>query len=254
MLPFNRIFPILFLVVATGSSGIAQDSTAKTDKWRKNVIRYDLSGGLLFGIDRYVVFGYERVLGPHQSISLNVGVVGLPGLISINTDSFSLSKDSKNSGYNASLDYRFYLAKENKYQPPHGLYIGPYISYNYFQRGNDWGWRQGSGSQQTVNTTTDLYIFTVGGELGYQFVVWKRLAIDLVMIGPGFSRYSLKARINSPVSEENRQQLQDAMQQLLTQKFPGMNYVFSGKEFDANGKIGTWNVGYRYIVHIGFVF
>src|SRR5262249_16471703 len=64
----------------------------------KNVIRYNLSGALIFGFDRYIVFGYERVIRPNQSISVNFGGVKLPKLISINTDSFSLQKDTKSNG------------------------------------------------------------------------------------------------------------------------------------------------------------
>src|SRR4051812_12899038 len=87
----------------------------------KNVVRYNLSGPLLFGFDKYVIFGYERVVNARQSFSINIGGVGLPSLVSLNTDSFYLQKDVKNTGYNISVDYRFYLSKENKYAPPHGI-------------------------------------------------------------------------------------------------------------------------------------
>jgi len=46
----------------------------------------------------------------------------------------------------------------------------------------------------------------------------------------------------------------DALKQLITQKFPGMNYVFVHKEFDANGAMRTNTIGFRYIVHIGYNF
>lgn len=241
-------------LLAAGAAARGQDSIRASHRPYKNVIRYDLSGALLFGIDKYLVFGYERVLGPHQSISLNIGPASLPKLISIATDSFALSSDKKRSGFNISLDYRFYLAKENRYDPPHGLYIGPYISYNHFHRENDWSYTHGSSSQQVISTSTDFHIYTIGGEIGYQFVVWKRLAIDLIMIGPGFSRYNLHADIRNTLSDDAKQQVQSALKQIITQKFPGMNYVFSDKQFDANGRIRTWDVGYRYIIHIGFVF
>src|ERR1700754_2247671 len=105
----------------------------KPEKWRKNIIRYNLSGGLLFGLGDYVVIGYERVVNARQSFSINIGPSSLPKLVNFTTDSFSLQKDLKNSGFNVSVDYRFYLTKENKYAAPHGLYIGPYTSYNHFQ-------------------------------------------------------------------------------------------------------------------------
>jgi len=91
--------------------------------------------------------------------------------------------------------------------------------------------------------------------LGYQFVFWKRVTLDLVLVGPGFANYKLHSTSSGvDLSDENRTQLQDAVEQLLTQKFPGMNYVFSEKTFDADGRINTWSVGYRYLMHIGFRF
>jgi hypothetical protein len=256
MRQINRYLPVVVLLFVISRPAMAQDSMqtvhAKPEKQYKNVIRYDLSGALLFGIDKYAVFGYERVIGPHQSISINVGPASLPKFIAIVTDSFSLSKDTKRSGFNVSVDYRFYLAKENRYAPPHGLYIGPYVSFNKFNRSNDWN--SDSSSQSPITTNTDLQIWTVGGEIGYQFIVWKRLAIDLIMIGPGISNYNLHTSIENTLSEASKEQIQSALKQLLTQKFPGMNYVFSDKQFDASGNIRTWSAGYRYIIHIGFVF
>ena len=74
------------------------------------------------------------------------------------------------------------------------------------------------------------------------------------MFGPGFGIYNYKAKFESNVSAESKEQLLDGLEQLLTQKFPGMNYVFSDEEFDANGVMKTNTIGYRYMVHIGFAF
>jgi len=40
----------------------------------------------------------------------------------------------------------------------------------------------------------------------------------------------------------------------LTQKFPGMNFVFADKEISSDGVMKTNTIGYRYIIHIGFAF
>ena len=76
--------------------------TSRPIKDFKNVIRYNLSGPLIFGFD-YLVLGYERVLGKNRSFSINVGQATFPKLISIFTDSFSINRDRKNSGYNVSV-------------------------------------------------------------------------------------------------------------------------------------------------------
>src|SRR3954471_16621462 len=98
----------------------------------KNVVRYNLSGALLFGFSKYIVLGYERVLSPKSSISVNFGTAALPKIISLVTDSFQTKKEGKRKGFNVSIDYRFYLSKETKFAAPHGVYIGPYYSYNHF--------------------------------------------------------------------------------------------------------------------------
>jgi hypothetical protein len=46
----------------------------------------------------------------------------------------------------------------------------------------------------------------------------------------------------------------DGLKQLLTQKFPGMNFAFADKEINANGVMNTNTLGYRYIMHIGYAF
>jgi hypothetical protein len=230
------------------------DSIKTPPKNLKNVIRYNLSGALLFGVDRYVVFGYERVINRKQSISMNVGRATLPKLVAIITDSFSLNKDAKNTGKNFSIDYRFYLAKENKYLPPHGLYIGPYYSFNLFERDNEYAFKRANGTTVTGNTDTKLKIHTVGFELGYQLVFWKRLALDLVLIGPGVSGYNVNAKLSSSLTDAEKDQLRAAIQKVLTQRFPGLNYVLEDNELNSSGVMNTTSIGYRYIIHIGFAF
>ena len=248
---FHFQFLLLPLLVVNICS--AQVDSVKQMRQYKNVIRYNLSGALIFGFDRYIVFGYERVIKPNQSISVNVGGVKLPKLISINTDSFSLQKDSKSNGLNISVDYRFYLGKENKYPAPRGAYIGPYYSFNSFTRDNEWAYTN-SSSNSSVATHTTLNINTIGFQFGYQLILWKRLALDFALVGPGVGFYKYKASFGTNVSVENREELIDGLKQLLTQKFPGMNFVFADKQIDAEGVMKTNTLGYRYIIHIGFAF
>jgi hypothetical protein len=248
----------IILLTVLSYSNLAYNQEANTDSmWKKsykNVVRYNISGALLFGFDKYAIFGYERVINPHQSFSINFGGVGLPKLASINTDSFSLSKDVKNTGFNISADYRFYLSHENKYYAPHGVYIGPYVSYNHFNRSTDWAFHQNDSSQKLVSTELEFNIFTAGAELGYQFVFWKRLTLDMVLIGPGISTYNLTAKLDGDLTDEQRQNLQNVIKQVIDQKFPGMNYVFADKQFNSHGVLNTTSIGFRYLIHIGFAF
>lgn len=246
---------LLFVCLSIYAS--AQKYDYKTDSaWQhayKNVVRYNVSGAMLFGADKFVIFGYERVLSPHRSFSINFGKVAFPKIAAINTDSFNLSKNQSTSGYNISVDYRFYLPNENKHFAPRGIYIGPYYSYNHFERENQWDYKNANANSY-VKTNTKFDIHTVGFELGYQFIFWKRLSLDLVMIGPGVGFYDLGVKFDSNIDAETKEQLLDGLKQLLTQKFPGMNFVFADKEINSNGALRTTSLGYRYMIHIGFNF
>jgi len=233
---------------------VVVDTAIKQGKHYKNVIRYNLSGPILFGFTNNVVVGYERLIGKRQSISVNFGKVSFPKIIEINTDSISVSKDIKNTGVNFSIDWRFYLMKENKYQTPHGVYIGPYYSYNDYERTNDFSLKRPSGMIDVAHTESDFDIHTFGLELGYQFVLWRRLTLDLLMIGPGISSYKLISRISDNLSSEDNEKVREALKQVLTQRFPGMNFVFEDKQLSADGILSKWDIGFRYLIHIGFLF
>jgi hypothetical protein len=222
---------------------------------RKNVVRYNLSAAALFGFDKAVILGYERVINPHQTISVNFGKTALPKLINIDTDSFSVSKDVKNTGFNFSLDYRFYLRKENRDYAPHGLYLGPYYAFTQLKRETNWTGKQGSGDNQEATVTADWNWNVVGVEMGYQFVFAKRITLDFVLVGPGVAWYDLKAKAEGQLlTDEDREQLLDAAIQLIEEKFPGFNYVLSGEELNASGRLTTTSVGFRYLIQVGFLF
>ena len=74
------------------------------------------------------------------------------------------------------------------------------------------------------------------------------------MVGPGIGSYDLRTKIDGNINANEKEQLVDALQQLITQKFPGMNFVFSDHELDSDGVMDTWTIGYRFIIHVGFRF
>jgi hypothetical protein len=249
--PSQAVTHFMLILILLGTSAcVAQEQDVPK---YKNIIRYNLSGAILFGADKYVVFGYERVVGPRQSFSVNVGRASFPKLVSVSTDTFELQKDLKNGGMNVSADYRFYLKKENKYTAPHGLYIGPYYSFSHFDRKNQWLYNNSTGSS-SIKTQVDLTIHTIGFEVGYQFIFWKRIALDLLMIGPGIGFYNYEASLGGDLSDSHKEELNAALEELVTQKIPGLSYVFTGESLKGSGSVKSTSFGYRYIIHIGFRF
>ena len=243
---------ILFVIIL---SGLQQTPSAQdTTKHLKNTILFNVTNPLIFGSS--FILGYERVLKNNRhSFSINIGTTSFPGSDKKDTDSLKVNSVDNRTGMNISVDYRFYLAKENKYAAPRGVYIGPYYSYNKFARDHSWILKStNGGAPSQVNSELRLYVHTVGFELGYQFVFWDRLALNMILLGPGISTYKFKASLASNLSQADRERLFEAINDALADKFPGYDVAIDQGEFQKNGSTNTTSFGYRYMIQLGFRF
>jgi len=246
---FNTLFNAVLFVAFCNAQN---DSMAPPPQF-KNVIRYNLSGPMVFGWSNYIIFGYERVLWKNHTISLNAGTVKFPKILYISTSLFDLQKDERNSGVHFSFDYRFYPIKDNKYPAPRGVYFGPYYSYNRFLRESEWSFKNNS-NRTFVKTQSTFVISTVGFQLGYQFVLWKRIALDIVAVGPGCGFYNFETTVDGGLDLNERTDLFGGVKDFITQKFPGADFIFSEKNISASGVMKTTSIGYRYLIQLGFNF
>jgi hypothetical protein len=239
------------------SAGKKNHSTADSIKKDfKNTIRYNITNPVLFG-EGAIIFGYERTLNNRQSISINIGRAVLPGLSILNIDTITpditLNKSSTEKGFNGSVDYRFYLTKLNAYDAPRGVYIGPFYSFNFFERENTWTLNTES-FQGDVVTDFKINMHTIGFELGYQFVFWKRLALDLILIGPGVARYAIKTDLSTTLEPDDEAELFQKINDALADKIPGYSFVIDDQEYKRTGRVNTTSLGFRYMIHLGFRF
>lgn len=242
------------LLATIQQSAIAQDTsgTKKEEKNYKNIIKLNITNPLIFG-SRSIIVGYERVVGKYQSFSVNVGTTDFPTLFG--DDSVRAKAETGQSGMHFSGDYRFYLAKENKHNTPHGVYLGPYFGYNKFEKENIWTMKSTSGGAPfDVQSTTEMTIVTLGFQLGYQFVLWDRWALDFVFLGPGVASYSIKSILGTNLSDADRQKFFEKLNDALAEKFPGWGWTVDTGEFERTGSTNTTSLGYRYMVQIGFRF
>lgn len=231
---------------------LAQDTT-KTEKEFKNTIHFNLSNQFIFG-SRSIVFGYERILTKYRSFSINIGQANFPTLSIIADDSVKANRLRAQGGFHVSGDYRFYLAKDNKYTAPRGVYIGPYYSYNYFKHEHIWDLKSTGGSSAAVESKTSMKVSTIGFELGYQFVFWNRLSVDMVLVGPGLASYNLKADLGTNLSETDKERFFEKLNEALADRFPGYGLVIDEGEFRSNGSANTTDFGYRYMIQVGYRF
>ena len=239
---------------ATAQDTLKPTETKKESREFKNTVHINVTNPLIFG-DRSIIFGYERITGKHQSFSVNVGLTDFPSLNIIDDDSLKAKTISGQSGMHFSGDYRFYLSKENKYNAPRGIYLGPYFGYNKFEKDHVWTLKSASGGEAfNVESTTTMSIATLGFQMGYQFVFWERVALDLVLLGPGVASYNLKAKLGTNLSEADRQKFFEKLNEALTEKFPGYGWTVDAGDFERKGSTNTTSLGYRYMVQIGFRF
>jgi len=252
----NKRKTIFFLLLLSHFMISAQNSADDfaSEKEFKNTIHFNVTNPLIFG-NRSIIFGYERVLKNNQSFSINIGQTGFPKLNIINTDDLKVQTVLKENGFHISGDYRFYLSKENKYKAPRGVYIGPYYSYNSFSKGHSWLLDSNtSGFNGNVNSDLTLKIQTVGVEMGYQFIFWKRVSLDMILLGPGVGFYNLKTKLNTDLSAEDSQLFFEKLNNALASKFPGYSSTLGEGEFKRSGAKSTTSLGFRYMIQVGYRF
>jgi hypothetical protein len=225
---------------------------ADTGKMFMNTIRINVSNPMIFGWT-FNVLGYERVITDHQSASVSFGRTAFPKLSSDSFDSLGISRQYNDHGLNSSIDYRFYLKNENKHRAPRGIYVGPYYAYNSFSRNVNWDINTSSFSG-SVDTEIKLGAHLVGAQLGFQFILWKRLAIDMIMMGPGWWYFSLKTKFDSSLPPEDEELLLEKLNEMLKEKFPGSDFTFQGGGFEAKRSSWTSIPGFRYMINLGFRF
>jgi hypothetical protein len=252
------IYKIITLSLFLYSSSLFGQSVKEQDsipekKNLKNTIRINLTNPMIFGTGCYM-FGYERTIGNHQSFSVNIGRFSMPRLVSISTDSLKdITGDTHSSGFHLSGDYRFYLAKENKYNAPHGLYIGPYATYNAFSRDFKLSSKTESYTGE-LNANMRFRVATIGFQLGYQFIFWNRITLDMILFGPGVGGYKLNTDLSTNLDPDQESELFQKINDAIKDKIPGYSRVIDSGTFEKTGSYNTSGMGFRYVVMLGFRF
>lgn len=249
----NRIFfLLLFLIPLLVSAGKSDSTFHYKQPFHKNVIKFNPTPMLLWSM-KNITFSYERILNPKQSIALTLGYLEFPSLFRDTIGSLLNITSREKYGINVALEYRFYLGKRNSRPIPDGLYVAPFASYYSYHFKNE---------VDIMHTVLDsagavkgnFSIFNVGVELGYQFVFWKRLTLDFVLVGPAVSYYGGGLDITGNINFEKLKEINEELYNKLLQKYPLIGDYVVNKSFKQNGKLDLFSIGFRYLVQIGFHF
>lgn len=246
---------IVILALVMPLQSFSQDSL-KVNNFisKKNVVRYNLTPNLL-GFSS-VIFGYERVVKPNQSFSINAGYLSIGRSDKKENEDYRLTSTKSSSGFSIAVDYRFYLKKENKNPAPSGVYLAPYLLH--YTLNNSIGIKSlddNSTNPETI-VNSNININSLGLELGYQFIIKDRFTIDLILVGPSFGGYRIKLEAEGgfiPPDEELDETL-EALRDILFAKYPWMETLIDEGKVDIKGKKTHWGMGFRYVMQIGYRF
>lgn len=244
----KRKFLLLLCVILSGSSILLYAQNPADTIARRNTVKMDITSYWLYR--NAFILSYERVVKPNQTFVVTGGYQNLPPLASM--DSLKITNNTKASGFKLGAEYRFYLKKENKYNAPHGVYVGPYLSYHNFSNTRTIEVNN-NGEIETADLNAKINILNPGVQIGYQFVINDRWTIDLVFIGPSVSKYRAEVNLDGNFSFD-ADDITNEYVQALIDRFPGLANLINDDEFSTNGKINMWAYGYRYQFHVGYHF
>ena len=221
--------------------------------YKKNVIRWNLTPFLIWD-KRNINIGYERVLSPYRSFSVNAGNFVLPSLVSGLYDSLNIERSGHKWGFTVSGDYRFYFKKRNKRMAPDGLYWGVFGSFHHYQFENTIQVFESPTISGDLTFGANINIISGGVELGYQFIIKERLSIDLVFMGPSLSMYAAKFTLGGDLEVDEENEYLQAIYDILKNKFPGFEQLVQDRELSTSGVNFNLGFGMRYLIQIGYRF
>ena len=219
----------------------------------KNVIKFNPTPMLLWSKNN-LTLSYERFIHRNQTAAISVGYLEFGKLFSDdNILNIVEITSRKKGGVNICLEYRFYPFARNPRPVPDGLYFGPYASFYGYWFENELDIKN-TNFLKNGSFKANFYIVNVGFELGYQFVFWKRLTLDLVLAGPAVSYYGGKGILSADINTVEAEKLNSELFHTLREKYPFLEHLSKKIEFDQNGKLDLFSLGFRYLIQIGFHF
>jgi hypothetical protein len=238
---------LIFIVITPHMKG-----QLSNDLPYRNAIKYNISAPLVWGAKNFIL-EYERVFSPTSSASLSIGYRTLPKLIGIGkSDSALIVRDHINKGgLCGSLDYRFYLKNENKYPAPRGIYLGPYLSYFSTKVKNTFSTYYVDAGSFTA--TSSMQVFNGGFQLGYQFVFFDRLSLDICFVGPSISWYNFAMKFDASLNLDESDFFNE-LEDFVADEYPVINLLMDGFTIDGKGRSSKLFYGYRYYFTLGFLF
>jgi len=162
------LFTSLFTITVTSNAQQTVDSNAQQNvaiKWSPL--------GLYFG---KLTLGGEYATRKKQSITFYVGI---PVGIQRNFDSDNNTADVRSKTTSVMAGYRFYLGKS----PMKGFYFEPYLKYLHNELEGTFNYNN-DNPPSIYKSSNEFSSFGIGGQLGFQVLIAKRIVLDFFLVGP----------------------------------------------------------------------
>ncbi len=230
-----------------------EQSTGKPEPIRRNVIKFNPTPMLLWKKVENITFSYERLIGKEMSFSVQAGYLTFPKILSDTIAGLVTITGGKKYGVNLAADYRYYPLSRNRRPAPDGLYLGGYVSYYGFNFSNDLD-ILGTTVDQNGTLYGRLNVVNLGISVGYQFIFWKRLSVDLLMFGPAVSYYQGTLGIGGDLDPGQIEDIDEELVNALLEQFPWLGTLFTAQKLEFTGSQTKFSAGLRFSIQVGFHF
>jgi hypothetical protein len=237
----------------TINNGDRIERPALPEPYHRNTIKFNPTPMLIWSEIRNLTFSYERMINNNMSLSLQVGLLRLPFLIDDTLADLLYITDRNKTGMNSAFDYRYYVFARNPRPAPDGLYIGGYLSY-YESDFNSKFNVLGTPEDQYGEMKGKLDIANLGFELGYQFIFWKRLSIDMLLFGPSLSYFGGKLNFSGNLDPDTIDNIDQAVVDKLLERYPALGALFSEGDLTFTGNRTKFDTFFRYSIQLGYHF
>ena len=200
------------------------------------------------------VLGYERIVKPYQSFSFNIGYLEKSKFTNEEGETIQFFDQDARGGLDISADYRFYFKKENKYLAPHGLYWGPYAAYYGIWQDASVNLLKDGAIINKINYQGSFNMYSIGAQIGYQFVIKNRFTIDLIMMGPSYTYYDINLKLQYEQNIDPDDPFYQDLYNKIKDSSPALASFLKDKTFDASGRLKFSYYGFRYGIQIGYRF
>ncbi len=129
--------------------------------------------GIYFG---KLTLGGEYSVRKKQSITF---FVGIPTSAQRNFDSDNNTADVSSKTSSVMAGYRFYLGKN----PMKGFYFEPYLKYLHNKLEGTLNYNE-DNPPSIYRSSNEYSSFGIGGQLGFQVLIAKRIVLDFFLLGP----------------------------------------------------------------------